>query len=235
MLGIMKQTALVVVLAALAPAPAFASQEAEERGAKVFRKCKSCHRVGDEARHGVGPHLNGVFGRRAGSLDGFDYSEDMVRMGIDGLVWDHEKLDIYLENPKNLVSRTRMNFRGLKAAEDRADIMAFLRRFSDDPSDIPEGAPTVPSSDPVVDASILAIEGDPAYGEYLSSECVTCHRADGADEGIPSIVGWPEEDFVVALHAYRAEYRDNPAMRLVASQLSDEEIAGLAAYFGGLR
>ena len=221
-----------ISLAALTPAKA--DQAAIERGLKVYKKCKSCHRIGDGAANSAGPHLNGIFGRKAGSVEGFRYSKDIVRMGNDGLVWDREKLDIYLENPKALVSKTRMNFRGLKDAGDRADVIAFLRVYSDDPQNIPESAPTELPSDPSVDPAILAIQGDPDYGEYLSSECVTCHRADGGDEGIPSITGWPSEDFVVALHAYRSKHRDNQAMQLVASRLSDEEIASLAAYFGAL-
>ena len=230
----MKRLLLAATLAALPYAPAIADQAAIERGADVFRKCKSCHKVGEGAKNGVGPHLNGVFGRKAGSIEDFRYSEDIVRMGNDGLVWDHEKLDIYLENPKALVSKTRMNFRGLKEEADRSDVIAFLRAYSDNPQNIPESAPTEMPSDPSVDPAILALQGDPDYGEYLSSECVTCHRADGGDEGIPSITGWPVDDFVVALHAYRSKHRDNQAMQLVASRLSDEEIAGLAAYFASL-
>ena len=66
-------------------------------------------------------------------------------MGSDGLTWDLVTLDAYLENPKALVSRTRMNFDGLKDAEDRADILAYLRRFSANPQNIPEAAPTAAS------------------------------------------------------------------------------------------
>ncbi|MDD9738155.1 MAG: c-type cytochrome [Marinovum algicola] len=80
---------------------------------------------------------------------------------------------------------------------------------------------------------ILAIEGDPEYGEYLSSECTTCHQASGSD-AIPAIVGWPQEAFVVALHGYKSGQRSHPAMQMIAGRLSDEEIAALAAYFGTL-
>lgn len=233
--------AVAVILSALiAPAgpSAHADESAVERGGVVFLKCKSCHRIGPGASNAAGPHLNGVFGRRAGALDGFRFSKDIKRMGAEGLVWDHTTLDLYLENPKSLVSRTRMNFRGLRDPGDRADLIAFLRAYSDDPQNIPESAPTEAprtfTGDPPVEAAILAIQGDPDYGAYLSGECVTCHRADGADEGIPSITGWPVADFVTALHAYRAAHRANPAMQMVASRLSDEEIAGLAAYFGDL-
>ena len=225
----MNRLSLALLLALAAPAAADRAQV--EAGEAAFRKCASCHKIGPGAKHATGPHLNGVFGRKAGALEDFRYSPDIVRMGNDGLVWDYEKLHLYLENPKTLVSGTRMNFRGVKEEAERAAIIAFLRAYSDKPSDIPESAPTNPGGDPEVAAAILAIEGDPDYGEYLSGECVTCHQVDGADEGIPSITGWNEDDFVIALHAYRAKHRANPAMQLVAARLSDEEIAGLAAFF----
>lgn len=210
-----------------------------EHGAELFaRHCAMCHEVGKGARNRAGPVLNGVFDRRAGTAEGFgNYSKDMLRQGRDGLVWSFDNLDVYLENPKNLVSRTRMNFRGLPDPQDRADIMAFLRRFSDNPRDIPEAAPSIRVDHAAlarelgVDPAVLEIEGDADYGEYLASECTTCHRADGEDEGIPSITGWPEEDFVLALHAYRNEKRPHPVMRMIAKRLGDEEIAALAAYF----
>ena len=203
-------------------------------GEKVFRKCQSCHQVGEGAKNRVGPHLNGVFGRRAAAVEGFSYSDSIQRAGADGLTWDAETLSVYLENPKSLVSGTRMNFRGLKEAEDRADVLAFLRQFSDNPRDYPEAEPTATGTDHDLDPAILEIVGDPAYGEYLSSECVTCHRADGSDQGIPSITGWPTEDFVVAMHAYKEKKRPHPVMQMMAGRLNNEEIAALAAYFAGL-
>ncbi|MEM7496633.1 MAG: c-type cytochrome [Pseudomonadota bacterium] len=205
-----------------------------ERGADIFRKCQSCHMVGAEARHRVGPHLNELFGRRAASLPGYNYSADMRRAGADGLVWTAEKLDVFLENPKNLVTSSRMAFRGIADEGDRGDLIAYIRLFSASPRDIPEAAPTATRRDPDLAPEILAIEGDPAYGEYLAGECVTCHRADGTDDGIPSIVGWPKSDFVIALHAYKAKHRPHPVMQLIAGNLSDDEIAALAAYFEGV-
>lgn len=80
-------------------------------------------------------------------------------------------------------------------------------------------------------ASLPEIEGDPAYGEYLSSECLTCHRSDGANDGIPSITGWPRADFVAAMQAYKNKRRKNSVMQLVAGKFSDDEFAALAAYF----
>lgn len=205
-----------------------------EKGERHFAKCRSCHQIGKGAEDRVGPHLNFLFGRRAGAHDGYRYSDDLSRAGANGLEWHAETLDIYIENPKNLVSGTRMNFRGIKDPEQRADLIAYLRRFSDNPANIPEADPTATGTDHDVDPEILAIVGDPEYGEYLSSECTTCHQADGADSGIPSITQWPEEDFVIAMHAYKDKVRNHPVMQMIAGRLSDEEIAALAAYFGSL-
>jgi cytochrome c len=223
------QFALIVLLL---PTVAFSQEFGDaERGESVFAKCKSCHQIGQGAKDRVGPHLNGIFGRRAGEHEGFNYSPDMRMMGGDGLTWELKTLDAYLENPKALVSRTRMNFRGLKEAQDRADILAYLRLFSDNPQNIPEASPTANAHEVTLAPEILAIEGDLAYGEYLSAECTTCHQVNGTDDGIPSITGWPDEDFVVAMHAYKEKIRPHPVMQMMASRLSNEEIAALAAYF----
>lgn len=206
------------------------------RGAKVFEQCMSCHMVGSKAENGVGPHLNELFGRRAGGVSDYEeYSESMRRLGADGLFWSAEYLDIYIENPLSLVSRTTMSFDGIADRQRRLDLLAFLRAYSANPRDIPESAPTAPPSDPDVAPQILAIAGDPAYGEYLAGECTTCHRQDGADEGIPSITGWPVKSFVVAMHAYKSQARPHPVMRMVAGSLADEEIAALASYFATLK
>lgn len=79
--------------------------------------------------------------------------------------------------------------------------------------------------------AIRAIDGDPAYGEYLGGECVTCHRRSGPTDGIPRISGLPEDHFVRAMVEYREKIRTNEVMRTTASRLSDEEIAALAAHF----
>jgi len=205
-----------------------------EKGAQIFRQCAACHQIGKGAEDRIGPHLNGIFGREAAAHEGYRYSASMERAGVDGLVWTLETLDAYIENPRALVSKTRMSFRGIADAGARADLLAYLRSFSDDPANIPEAAPTAIGTDHSVDPEILAIQGDPAYGEYLSSECVSCHRLDGASEGIPSITRWREEDFVVAMHAYKDGLRPHPVMQMMAGRLSNEEIAALAAYFADL-
>jgi cytochrome c len=235
-----RAAALVLSLSlSAATLPAAAEELGDaERGATIFAACETCHQVGEGAVHRVGPHLNGLFGRKLGGLDDYPrYSPGLRRAGADGVVWTAETLDAYIQNPRALVTGTRMNFGGLDAPQDRADVIAYLRNYSASPANIPEAAPTARRTDPdlIVGPEILAIRGDPAYGQYLSGECTTCHQADGDADGIPSITGWPVEDFVLALHAYKKNIRKNPAMNMMASRLSDEEIAALAAYFNALQ
>ena len=76
---------------------------------------------------------------------------------------------------------------------------------------------------------------DPAFGKFLANECVTCHRADGQDKGIPAIVGWPTDQFVAVLKSYKAKERPNVVMQTIAGRLSDDEMAALAAYYATLK
>lgn len=222
-----------IVGAALAAAVSTAAAAADaDRGATLFEDCAGCHEIGRGAAILVGPPLNGLFGRRAGTVEGFDYSEGLARAGAEGLTWTAETLHVYIENPYNLVSHTRMAYPGMADPADREDLLAYLRRFSASPRDIPEAAPT---ARPAAPEALLALQGDPAYGEYLASECVTCHQADGESAGIPSITGWREDAFKAALHGYRVRARPNEAMQLIAGSLTDEDIAALAAWFGGLK
>jgi cytochrome c len=229
----MRAAVLAMVLLAVPAGAAELGDPAE--GARLFtRECAACHQVGDGARDRVGPHLNRVFGRRAAAHDGFNYSRSIQRMGADGLTWDLDTIDAYIENPKSLVSGTRMNYRGLRDPALRGHLIAYLRAYSDSPQNIPEAVPTARPTIPDLAPEVLAIEGDAEWGEYLSSECMTCHKRDGADEGIPSITTWPAEDFVLAMHAYKQRLRPHPVMQMMAGRLSDDEIAALAAYFEAL-
>ena len=85
-----------------------------------------------------------------------------------------------------------------------------------------------------VQAEDLLKNADVAYGEYLAGECVTCHSTDGADKGIPNIIGLEAEGFAYIMHSYRNKELENKVMQLVAGRLDDEQIASLAVYFASL-
>ena len=94
---------------------------------KVFKKFKACHVV-DKEQNRTGPHLINLLGRTAGSIEGFKkYSKAMKNSGI---VWDEETLDGYLKAPKKYLKGTRMAFAGLKKDADRANVIAYLKTFS---------------------------------------------------------------------------------------------------------
>ena len=96
-------------------------------GEKVFKKCKACHVVNKEQNR-TGPHLVKLFGRQAGSLEGYKkYSKAMKSSSI---AWDEETLDAYLKAPKKYVKGTRMAFAGLKRDTDRANVIAYMKTFS---------------------------------------------------------------------------------------------------------
>jgi len=202
-----------------------------ERGAELYGQCVACHAIGEGATDGIGPHLNGIFDRGAAHSEGFPYSEGFERAAATGLTWDYDTLDAFIENPRAVVTRTRMTFRGIRDQQDRDDLLAYIRQFSADPQNYPEAAPTAAAVDHSVAPEVLAIIGDPAYGEYLSGECTSCHLTSGAASGIPSITRWPVDTFVIAMHAYKDGVRPHPVMQMMAQRLSNEEIAALAAYF----
>ncbi len=113
--------------ALLASAGAHAADAAA--GEKVFLKCKACHQIGEGAKNAVGPVLNGVVGRKAGTYPGYSYSEANKS---SGLTWDEATLDEYLKNPRAKVPNTKMIFPGLDKADDRANVIAYLGQFDAD-------------------------------------------------------------------------------------------------------
>ncbi len=107
-------------------ANAYAAGDAA-KGEVVFKKCKICHAVGPTAKPGVGPVQNNLIGATAGSRPGFNYSTAMKEAGAKGIVWTEENIDKYLTNPKAMVPGNKMAFPGLPNAQDRADVIAYLK------------------------------------------------------------------------------------------------------------
>jgi cytochrome c len=83
--------------------------------------------------------------------------------------------------------------------------------------------------------SLPSRAADLAFGEHLAGECVTCHRKDGQDKGIPSIIGWPTDQFVAVLQSYKQKDRPNQVMQTVTAGLGDPEMQALAAYYASLK
>jgi cytochrome c len=96
-------------------------------GATVFKKCTACHVV-DSDKNKIGPSLQGIIGRKAGTHPGFKYSPAMVKAGEEGLVWDDATLRDYLHNPKAKVPGTKMAFAGLKDDAEIASLIAYLKQ-----------------------------------------------------------------------------------------------------------
>lgn len=132
----MKRIAIALSLLLASAGGAFAQGDAAAgdaaAGETVFKKCAACHAVGEGAKNKVGPHLNDVLGRTAGTLEGFKYSPAMIKAGEEGLVWTPETLAEFLAKPKDFVKGTKMAFGGLPNPDDAANVIAYLQTFSPD-------------------------------------------------------------------------------------------------------
>jgi len=131
-------------------------------GEKVFKKCAACHAVGDGAKHKVGPELNDLIGRTAGSAADYKYSKPMIAAGEGGLVWDDTTLTEYLANPKGMVKGTKMAFAGLKKDDDIANVLAYLKTFSEETAAAPAAAETAETAPVETAEATPAVSADPA-------------------------------------------------------------------------
>ncbi len=101
--------------------------ELVEEGEKVFRKCKACHEIGEGAENKTGPHLNDVFGRTIGGVEGFRYSGAFMDAAASGRVWDEESMTAFLSEPRDYMKGTRMSFAGLKQDAELEAVAAYLK------------------------------------------------------------------------------------------------------------
>ena len=126
----MKKIVLAAALAAFLPMAVAHAEGDAAKGKKVFNKCKACH-FADKKKNKVGPYLLGVVGRKVASVEGFKYSKAMQEKAAELGTWTEENLDKYLENPKKFVPGNKMAFAGLKKAEDRANVIAYLKTLTE--------------------------------------------------------------------------------------------------------
>ena len=170
-------------------------------GKAVFAQCAGCHAVGAGAAHRLGPQLNGVLVRGAGTIEGYDFSKAFVDKVEAGLDWDEVTLDAYLQAPMITIPGTKMAYPGLKAADERANVIAYLASIDPDGSSVavvaiaPAASPAdteqTSASDeprplakdvPVPDHGVLHL-GRPALEEEVAAWDIDV-RPDG--KGLPS-------------------------------------------------
>jgi len=121
-----------IILAMLLVAAGFGQARAQDAaaGEKVFLLCKTCHQVGDSAKNAVGPVLNGLFGRKAGTVAGYSYTNSNKNSGI---TWDEATFSEYIKDPKAKVPGTKMAFAGVKDEQKIKDLIAYLHTFDKAP------------------------------------------------------------------------------------------------------
>ena len=120
----MRKVIFVALLAMVGSGEALAQDAAA--GEKVFGVCKMCHQIGETAKNSLGPELNGLIGRKSGSVAGYSYSAANKE---SGLTWDEPTFREYIQNPKGKVPGTKMIYAGLKDEQKINDLVAFLKQF----------------------------------------------------------------------------------------------------------
>lgn len=98
-------------------------------GERSWNKCRACHQIGETAKNGVGPQLNGLFGRHSGAVEGYSYSSANKNSGI---TWDEAVFADYIKDPRAKIPGTKMVFAGIKNEKEVADLTAFLKQFGAD-------------------------------------------------------------------------------------------------------
>lgn len=119
----------VLGAAALVLVPVVAQAQDVAAGEKSFNKCRACHQVGETAKNTVGPIMNGLFGRKSGTIEGYNYSEANKKAAI---TWDEAVFAEYIKDPKAKVPGTKMVFAGIKNEQEIKDLTAFLKQFDKD-------------------------------------------------------------------------------------------------------
>jgi len=100
-------------------------------GEKVFKKCKTCHMIGEGAKSKQGPLLNGIIDRPAGTVEKFRYSKALKAKAAEGLVWDEASLAAYLKAPRKFIPKGKMAFAGLRKEKDVVNLLAYLKTFQE--------------------------------------------------------------------------------------------------------
>ena len=122
-----KRLIVTAALIAISSAPGI-TQDAQ-KGRMVFNICLACHAIGPGAQNKIGPELNGLDGRKAGTMPNFDYSDANKNSGI---VWNQQTFEDYIKNPMAKVPGTKMVFPGIKNEQQVKDLWAYVSQFDTD-------------------------------------------------------------------------------------------------------
>ena len=121
--------ALAMAAAAIAAATGIAKAQDLAAGEQSFRKCLPCHSTGEGAKNKVGPVLNGLTGRKSGSIEGYSYSEANKASGI---IWDEASFLDYIKDPRAKIPGTKMVFAGIKNEPEAKNLWSYLKQFATD-------------------------------------------------------------------------------------------------------
>jgi cytochrome c len=119
------RSSILTAVIFLAGTGAAAAQDAAA-GERVFAQCRACHQVGESAKNAVGPVLNGLFGRKSGTIEGYNYTPANKNSGI---VWDEATFADYIKDPRAKIPGTKMVYAGLKDEKRVQDLIAYLKQF----------------------------------------------------------------------------------------------------------
>jgi cytochrome c len=178
---------------------AFAQSDIEARlqaadaqaGQKVFRKCRACHTIEEGGPNRHGPNLYGIYDQPVAGAEGFRYSDAMKEYGGE---WTPERLDAYLENPRKVVKGTKMVFPGIKDADDRANLIAYMKSQADTPADAGQ------SGNAQRQQSATAANAEEDFGQLVVADgveetwyaCTGCHSEMIVAQQGKTREGWDE-------------------------------------------
>ena len=207
--------------------PALLAKGDAAKGESAAAICKACHALEKDAPSPIGPNLHNVIGRKIASVEGFNYSPALKAKS--GETWTYEHLDAMIHKPADFAPGTLMAFPGLPDAQQRADVILFLRTKTDNPPPLPEVVATAPAAapageaekpaaDPNLEVAALVAKADPAKGEGDAAICKACHAF---EKGAPSPVG-PNLYGVLGRKIASVEgFNYTPAMKAHAEEIWD--------------